>query len=181
MPTPENSVQRTTRSTTAASNIKVETNLRYDTSYVRRQGGVLKVLQILLSFVGFMCIQATYLSLSSIGKFFSTVSMLGVWITGILLVCYLYHVVEKYYNLPWIKLELFYCTVIAFCFLVAACMTAEVEDIAFQIAGSFGFFAMVAYGVDAYSKFVAMKSGALAQGGEKEISKETTRITTPTN
>lgn len=40
-----NPTQHTTR-TTAPSNIKVQTNLRYDTSYIRRQAGVLKVVEI---------------------------------------------------------------------------------------------------------------------------------------
>lgn len=40
---------------------------------------------------------------------------------------------------------------------------------------------MVAYAVDAYSKFLALKSGALVQGGEGEISKEATTIRSPSN
>lgn len=38
---------------------------------------------------------------------------------------------------------------------------------------------MVAYAFDAYLKFLAMRSGELAQG-ERQISKETTTVTNPT-
>lgn len=43
----------------------------------------------------------------------------------------------------------------------------------------FGFCAMVAYGIDAFLKFHAVKSGQLAQG-DRVMSKQTTAVTTPT-
>lgn len=47
----------------------------------------------------------------------------------------------------------------------------------------FGFSAMILYAFDAYSKYLAMKSGALAQGGEKQKSndKDAPTVATPTN
>ncbi|KAF2898809.1 hypothetical protein ILUMI_07373 [Ignelater luminosus] len=169
--------------TTITSHPKPQGNIRYDTSYIRTQGGILKIAKILLNFVGFICIQCTYLALHSSGKWFSTVSMFGVFVTGILLICYLFHVVEKYYKAPWIKFELFYCSIMAFCLLIASVMTAPMESAAFQAASFFGFTAMILYAFDAYSKYVAMKSGALAQVSDKQKSKdkETPAVPAPTN
>ncbi|KAF2898807.1 hypothetical protein ILUMI_07371 [Ignelater luminosus] len=168
-----------TTTTTVTSNTRVQTNLRWDPSYIRRKEGILKAAQILLSFLGFICIQCTQYSVSSVGKWYSTVSMFAVWISAILLVFYLFHLIEKFYKIPWIKFELFYCGIIALCFLIASCMTATYASKAFQAGAFFGFSAMVAYTFDAYLKFLAMRSGELAQG-ERQISKETTTVTTPT-
>ncbi|KAK4880134.1 hypothetical protein RN001_008280 [Aquatica leii] len=156
---------------------RVQTNIRYDPSYIKRKEGVLKVIQIALSFIGFICIQCTQFSIHSTGKWFSTVSMFGVWVTGILLVFYLFHIIEKCYKIPWIKFEFFFCAIIALCFLIASSMVAPLGIPAFEAGAFFGFSAMVAYGIDAYFKYVAMRSGALAQG-ERQITKEST-VSTP--
>ncbi|KAF5307797.1 hypothetical protein FQR65_LT06669 [Abscondita terminalis] len=156
---------------------RVQTNIRYDPSYIKTKDGILKIVEIALSFIGFISVQCSQFSIHPTGKWYSTVSMFGVWITGILLLFYLFHIIEKLYKIPWIKFELFFCAIIALCFLIASSMVAPLGIPAFEAGAFFGFAAMVAYAVDTYFKYVAMRSGALAQG-ERQITKETT-VTTP--
>lgn len=162
--------------TTTTTVTRVQTTLRYDPSYLRSKDGILKIVEIGLSFLGFICIQCSEFSSLSMGKFFTTVSMFGVWTTGILLVLYLFHIIEKLYKIPWIHFEMFFCGILALCFVVCSSMVANSTISAFHAAAFFGFSATVFYAVDSFLKYRAMRAGALAQG-ERQISKETTTAT----
>lgn len=59
--------------------------------------------------IGFICIQCSQYSPMGIAQFFSTVSMIAFWFTGILLVLYLFHVVYAYQKIPWMKIEFYFC------------------------------------------------------------------------
>ncbi|KAF5281239.1 hypothetical protein FQA39_LY05125 [Lamprigera yunnana] len=162
-----------TQHSTTTTVTRVRTNLRYDSSYIRQKEGILKIAQVALSFIGFICIQCTSYAIIPTAKWYSTVSMFGVWVTGILLVFYLFHIIEVCYKIPWIQFEMFFCAIIALCFLIASTMVVVLGEPAFEAGGFFGYCAMVAYIIDAYLKFLAMRAGALAQG-ERQITKETT-------
>lgn len=57
-----------------------------------------------LNLLGFICITVSYGAISSRGSWFNTVAMGGFWFTGILLALYLFHVIEKFYRIPWLKI-----------------------------------------------------------------------------
>lgn len=56
-----------------------------------------------LNLLGFICITVSSESHSR-GGWFNTVSMIGFWFTGILLVFYLFHIIEKFSRIPWLKI-----------------------------------------------------------------------------
>lgn len=55
-----------------------------------------------LNFLGFFCVAISGLALQA--NFFDTIAVFGFWFTGILLVLYLFHIVEKFYKIPWLKI-----------------------------------------------------------------------------
>jgi hypothetical protein len=57
--------------------------------------------------LGFICITISYRAITSRGSWFNTVAMGGFWFTGILLALYLFHVIEKFYRIPWLKIVSF--------------------------------------------------------------------------
>lgn len=62
------------------------------------------VLFQVLNLLGFICITVSTHSSHSRGGWFNTVAMGGFWFTGILLVLYLFHIVEKFSRIPWLKI-----------------------------------------------------------------------------
>lgn len=42
-------------------------------------------------------------------QFFSTISMIAFWFSGVLLVLYLFHVIYVLSKVPWTKIEFFFC------------------------------------------------------------------------
>lgn len=161
-----------TTTTTVTSNTTVQTNIRFDPSYIRTIPGILKIVQILLNLLGFICIEVAGVYHTR-GSFFNTVSMTGFWFTGVLLALYLFHIIEKFYKIPWLKVEFIFCGVIALLYLIAAALAAAVYLEAYAAAAFFGFCAMVVYGYDAFLKYKGLQSGELAQG-ERVITKQTT-------
>ncbi|XP_015588164.1 CKLF-like MARVEL transmembrane domain-containing protein 4 [Cephus cinctus] len=172
--------QHTTTTTVTASTTTVQPNIRFDPSYVRTIPGMLKVAQVVLNLLGFICITVSQFSRESRSGWFNTVAMGGFWFTGILLALYLFHVVEKFFKIPWLKIEFIFCTIWTIFYLIAAALVADYakHSEAFGVAAFFGFCAMVAYGYDAWLKFNAAKSGALAQG-ERQVSKQVSTVTSP--
>jgi hypothetical protein len=76
--------------------------------------------------------------------------------------------------------EFVFCTIWTFFYLLAASLAAANGryDGAFGAAAFFGFAAMVAYGYDAFLKFNAVRSGALAQG-ERVVTDSSSTVTSP--
>lgn len=168
-----------TTTTTVTTNMTVQTNLRYDPTYIRTIPGMLKIAEIALNLIGFICIEASgYHSYHSRGAWFNTVAMFGFWFTGIMLAFYLFHVVEKFFKIPWLKIELIFCSLWVLFYLIASCLAVTFPHEAYAVAGFFGFCAMVVYGYDAYLKLNAVKNGELAQG-ERAVNKQTTVVTSP--
>lgn len=141
---------------------------------------MLKVGQVVLNLLGFICITVSSQSNSSRGGWFNTVAMAGFWFTGILLVFYLFHIVEKFSKIPWLKIEFIFCVIWTAFYLLAASLAADYARYveAFGVAAFFGFCAMVAYGYDAWLKFQAARSGVLAQG--QHTPKQVSTVTSPT-
>ncbi|CAG9814394.1 unnamed protein product [Phaedon cochleariae] len=168
--------QHTTTTTVQTTNTTVQTTLRFDPSYLRTIPGMLKCAQVVINILGFICIEASgYHAGASRGTYFNTVSMTAFWFTGIILVFYLFHLIEKSYRIPWIKIELGFCAIWTCLYLIAASLAISFYIEAYVAAGFFGFCGMVLYGIDAFLKYRAMMSGQLAQG-ERVINKQTTTL-----
>ncbi|GBP53186.1 CKLF-like MARVEL transmembrane domain-containing protein 4 [Eumeta japonica] len=166
-----------TTTTTVTSSTVVQTNVRFDRSYLTTIPGILKIAQVVLNLLGFICIQTSYFSILSEYRYFSWISMIAFWFSGILLGLYLFHFVEKFYKIPWLKIEFGFCALWAFLYLVAASLAAssssKFNDNSSAAAAFFGFAAMLAYGIDAFLKWRAGRTGGLAQGS-RVVSKQTT-------
>ena len=46
--------------------------------------------------------------------------MTGFWVSGILLIFYLLHVIEKFHVIPWVMIEMGYCGTWAFFYFTCA-------------------------------------------------------------
>ncbi|KAJ8932335.1 hypothetical protein NQ318_010629 [Aromia moschata] len=171
--------QHTTTTTVQTSNTTVETTIRFDPSYIRTIPGLLKLVQIVLNLLGFICIEASgVFSVHTRGSFFNFVAMTGFWFTGILLALYLFHLIEKTYRIPWLKIEFVFCALWT-AFLSHRCLSCCIIWCrSIHRSRVFGFCGMIAYGIDAFLKFKAIQSGQLAQG-VRVMNKQTTTISSP--
>lgn len=168
-----------TTTTVTTTTTTTQPSIRFDPSYIRTLPGLLKAVQVALNLLGFICITVSRYSNHSRGGWFNTVAMIGFWFTGILLVLYLFHIVEKFFKMPWLKIECIFCVTWTVFYLLAASLAADFARVseAFAVAAFFGFCAMIAYGYDAWLKYNAVRSGALAQG--QQISKQVSTATSP--
>lgn len=80
------------------------------------------------SLIGFICIQFSYFNNAGKGSYFSWISMIAFWFTGILLGFYLFHLVEKFYRIPWLRIEFVFCALWTFLYLLASILAATVRD-----------------------------------------------------
>lgn len=78
-----------------------------------------------LNFTGFLCVTFTIYKHLDRGAFFDTVAMTGFWFTGIMLILYLFHVVEKLHLIPWLKIEFAFCALWTFLYLIASALLAN--------------------------------------------------------
>ncbi|KAK8741761.1 hypothetical protein OTU49_002381 [Cherax quadricarinatus] len=165
-------VSHTTTTGTTTTTMRVTSNIRFDPSYVniRNIPGILKCAQLVFNLIGYICAAVSTYNTYSHANWFSFVSMTGFWVTGILLVLYLMHVLERFYMVPWLMLEFGYCALWTFFYLTAAsaCASWGGVDAAAAAAAFFGYVAMILYGIDAFFKFKAWRNGDLAQG-ERQV------------
>ncbi|CAH2105133.1 unnamed protein product [Euphydryas editha] len=164
--------------TTVTSSTTVQTNIRFDPSYLKTIPGILKIVQTVCSLLGFICIQFSRQNNAGKGSYFSWISMIAFWFTGILLGFYLFHMVEKFYRIPWLKIEFVFTALWTLLYLIAAILAVTVHDDPHSAAAFFGFTATLAYAVDAYLKWRAARAGGLAQG-TRVVSQQTTSVAAP--
>lgn len=114
----------------AGTTTTVEPRFRYDPSYVRTLPGQLKIVQMvghhikikltknlnaftiwklyfcfqILNLLGCIFITSSQYSYHGRAGYFNTIAMGGFWFTGILLVMYLFHIIEKFHGIPWLKI-----------------------------------------------------------------------------
>uniref|UniRef100_A0A1L8E2T8 Putative member of chemokine-like factor super family n=1 Tax=Nyssomyia neivai TaxID=330878 RepID=A0A1L8E2T8_9DIPT len=163
-----------TTATMTTTETHVSPQIRYDPSYLRTVPGIIKLVCIVLNLIGFICIEVSAFSYHSRGSFFNSVAMTGFWFTGIMLLLYLFHVLEKFYKLPWLHIELVFCAIWTLLYALAAGLAAAMGLEAYTAAAFFGFCAMVAYGYDAFLKYKAVQSGQIAQGTRQQTTVQQT-------
>lgn len=125
--------QHTTRTTTTREAI-ISPEIRYDPGYWRTKEGIMKVVVIIFNLVGFICIEVTRFNTISRATFFNTVSMTAFWFSLLLLVMYLFHIVEKFYKLPWVQIELVAYSLFAILYLIGSIWVATYPVDAFRAA-----------------------------------------------
>ncbi|XP_059487213.1 CKLF-like MARVEL transmembrane domain-containing protein 4 [Neocloeon triangulifer] len=167
--------QHTTTTRVTTSNTVVQTDLRYDPFYLRTLPGLVKIVQLASNILSFFCILLSSYSHLSRAVFFKTLAGIGFWFTGILLLFYIFHVIEKFFRIPWLKIEFGFCLLWCLLYLVGAslCVDYASIDSAFGAAAFFGFCASIGYGFDAYLKLQAVRHGELAQGERVMVTKQT--------
>ncbi|CRL00589.1 CLUMA_CG013849, isoform A [Clunio marinus] len=164
---------QTTTATRTTTETNVNLSIRYDPSYMRTIPGIIKFVCVVLNLLGFICIVVSKFNGLSRAHFFNTVAMTGFWFTGILLIFYLFHVVERYFRIPWIQIELIFCALWTLLYLIASITVSTVNSGAFTAAAFFGFCAMIAYGYDTWLKFNAHRAGEIAQGQRRVVQQQT--------
>ncbi|XP_023954132.1 CKLF-like MARVEL transmembrane domain-containing protein 4 [Bicyclus anynana] len=160
-----------------STNVVFRTETRFDPSYLKTPPGIIKAVVIVLNLLGFICIQSSAFWSNARGVFFNIVAHLGLWWSLALLLLYLFHLVEKYHNFMWFKVELIASGVLAFLYLIASTIVVAFGAAAYSAAGFFGYLAMVVYGCDAFLTARAVQAGELAQG--TRVPAKQLHVTTP--
>ncbi|CAK1550839.1 unnamed protein product [Leptosia nina] len=160
-----------------SSNVVFNTQTRLDTSYVKTKEGIIKLVEIILDLLGFICVQSSSFWSNWRGVYFNVTAHLGLWFSVILLLLYIFHLIEKYHNVKWLQIEMIGCAIVTFLYLIASTIVVAFGSAAYSAGGFFGYLAMVVYGYEAFTKFQAIKRGDLAQGS-RVVTKQT-HVTTP--
>lgn len=163
--------------TVTQTNTVVQPQIRYDPFYIKSVSGILKAIVIVLNLVGFICIEISQWSHHSRGGFFNFVAMTGFWFSGLMLIFYMFHVVEKFFKIPWLKIEFGFYALWTVLYLIASILAVTFFSTAYTVAGFFGFLAMIAYGYDAWVKYQLVRAGGIAQG-TRSINQTTEQRTT---
>ncbi|CAI5439202.1 unnamed protein product [Caenorhabditis angaria] len=148
---------------------------RLDCDYIRTIGGILKCCCIILCFFTMIFVMMGPAFHESI-SWVTFVASIGLFFTSVLLVLYLFRVVDTFPKINWIVIEMVYCFTWTVFFFIAACICASLayqnqkhSTFAFAAACFFAFGAMIAYGLDCYLKFLSWRHNEKATGGPNPI------------
>lgn len=83
---------------------------------------------------------------------------------SLMLMFYMFHVVEKFFKIPWLKIEFGFYALWTLLYFIASILAVTFNSAAYTSAGFFGFLATFAYGYDAWSKWSLIQTGAIGQG-----------------
>lgn len=161
--------QTTTKMTTTETH--VQTNIRFDPSYLKSIPGAIKVVALLLNLIVFICgvSASNYWRSTSVLEWSYFVSMTAFWVTLILIVMYLFHFIEKFHVIPWAVIELGFCGLWSFFYLTTSIDNAVnaakfKQTSALSALAFFGFVACGVYAADAFLKYKCWRSGQFVQG-----------------
>lgn len=76
--------------------------------------------------MGFICIKVSSAWVSPI--FYNILYWFGIIVNGFLLAMYTFHFVEKYDRLPWLKLEFFYCILMAIAYIGTSIFASTIGE-----------------------------------------------------
>ncbi|XP_078583717.1 MARVEL domain-containing protein 1-like [Branchiostoma floridae x Branchiostoma japonicum] len=158
--TPAYAPTTTTASMVSAPAINVE--------YIQSLSGILKILQLFLGFIAWVCIAA---SGYCCGEEFVMFVEVTAWLTTILLlVVHLLMLQTKapMSALPWPFIEFCYHAGVTLMYFIAACVVAATTgnrstlwaawyNSTYSAASAFSFFTTIAYGIDTYLSFQAWR------------------------
>ncbi|KAI5634714.1 hypothetical protein NE865_12569 [Phthorimaea operculella] len=132
--------------------------VRFDKRYVTTKPGILKVVQLAASLLGFISIKISWGAWIS-AIFYNILYWVCIIITGIILLSYTFHLVEKFVNIPWQKLEFFYCGIVCVTYFILSIIATTIGESVGFVVGFFGLCAIVAYGYDGYLNYKGWKRG----------------------
>ena len=164
---------------TTITETHVQTNIRWDPNYIKTKEGGLKLGAVLTNLIVFICVisSGSYWRESHTARWTDFVAMTAFWVTGILLIFYLLHVIEKFHVIPWIMIEMGFTILWTFfyftCSIDLAVKASKSDVKAFAAASFFGFLAMCIYGIDGFFKFRGWRAGEIAQGRREVKQSET--------
>ncbi|GJQ70267.1 hypothetical protein Trydic_g22708 [Trypoxylus dichotomus] len=121
-------------------------------SYVTQIPGVLRILQLLFNFIGFVCILAT--GLSQRGDAFLAATIGGFLLSLTIILIRVLDVHAKI-SLPWIKIEFVYNIIWAIFLLITSALILDQGPGGYIAGGVFGLFGVLAYLIDAVDKYYA--------------------------
>uniref|UniRef100_A0AC35GGD6 MARVEL domain-containing protein n=1 Tax=Panagrolaimus sp. PS1159 TaxID=55785 RepID=A0AC35GGD6_9BILA len=141
-----------------------------DLDYLRTLPGMLKLIEITMCFLCFLSVLVGGPAYFHGVSFATFVSVFGFSISLILLILYLFHVVDQFQHLPIIVTEMIYCFIWTIFFFIVGSIFALASakystGFFWAIAAIWAFGALMAYGIDCYLKFLAWKHNEYAQGG----------------
>jgi hypothetical protein len=94
--------------------------------------------------------------------------MTAFWVSGILLIMYVLHIIEKFHVIPWLLIEMIFCGAWSvFYFSVGidcAVQTNKYNVSSLTATAVFSFVALIVYGYDTFLKYSGWRAGQLAQG-----------------
>jgi uncharacterized integral membrane protein len=140
-------------------------NDQLDIFYLYTIPGILKVVQIILNLTNTIATSFSKTVALPHGVLFLVVSVGGFFITGILFGCHVFGAYVMRCRIPWLKIEFIYCSLWTVAYAVVASVAADVGriDDAFLVSSVFAYLTMIAYGYDAFLKFIAVNSGDSVQ------------------
>ena len=157
----------------------VTPQLQWDTSYAKTISGYLKITEIGVGFIVFICVLTTPWSGTGSGPWTEFVSVNGLWFTGFLLIGHMLHLFDKYPTLcicflpvgHWMETEFVFCALWTFFYAICsiAMIAAYANYVADIVAAIFSIVATGIYGYDAFLRFKArraVQSDALGTGGQ---------------
>ncbi|XP_015371614.1 PREDICTED: plasmolipin-like [Diuraphis noxia] len=164
--------------TTTVTNTEIISNLRYDNAYLYTLEGKLKIAQIVFVLLSLIAVSFSTYSMWYQNSAVTSISMFGFWFSLFMLVFYIFHVVECFYKIPWLKIEMIFNVCWPILYILSASSAAAYTGLHFSymISLLFGFAAMFAYGYDALLKYQAIQRGEIAQGNIA-VHKQTTTST----
>jgi len=159
-----------TTTTTTITETHVQTNIRFDPNYVKTIQGALKVAAVVLNLIVFICgvSASTYWRNKPTLEWAFFVSMTAFWVTGILLIMYVLHVIEKFHVIPWLLIEMIFCGAWSLFYfstgIDCAVRANEYNVPALTATSVFSFIALIVYAYDTFLKYSGWRAGQLAQG-----------------
>jgi len=164
-------VRGQTTTTTTITETHVQTNIRFDPSYIKTIPGAVKVAAIILNLIVFICgvSASNYWRSTTLMEWAYFVSMTAFWVTLILIVMYLFHFTEKFHVIPWSVIEMCFCGLWSFFYVTTAVDNAvnaagHTQTSALSALAFFAFVAAGVYGFDAFLKFKLWRAGQFVQG-----------------
>ncbi|XP_059058996.1 CKLF-like MARVEL transmembrane domain-containing protein 4 isoform X1 [Achroia grisella] len=121
--------------TMGSANTVFNTQVRFDPSYLKTSSGIIKVVLVVFSFIAFVCVQASAFWSNGRGVFFNFVAALAFLYSGGMLLLYMFHVVEKYHNVKWLKIEMIVSVIFVFLYLIVSTIAVAFGSPAFSAAG----------------------------------------------
>ncbi|XP_015790577.1 CKLF-like MARVEL transmembrane domain-containing protein 4 [Tetranychus urticae] len=149
--------------TTTSTTTKVTPFVWFDPTYLKTIPGLIKAISSAVVLIGFICGTVGDCRGCSSVAFYSTITMVCFWITLLLLAAYLFHIIEKLHNIPWLLVEMVYCFLACLLLLVSSIVIIA-DGSVYAAAGFFGLFATSLYGIDTFLKFLSHRKGEIAQG-----------------